>query len=232
MGTLKPPVATALCPENIRGVLFDMDGLLLDSERLYTQAFHEACAVFEQPIKNEVWVRCIGTTEAASRRILAEGFGPDFPLHAVLREFRIRFDALQAGGIAPMPGVPELLSALHAWRIPMGLVTSTARTLAGLKLYRARLGDYFSVRICGGEVCAGKPSPDPYRRGVQLLGLEPAQVLVLEDSPNGVKAGIGAGAQVIQIPDQVQPTPEVLEFGHTLHKSLHETLEMLRLSRE
>ena len=229
---MKPLVARELCPETIRGVLFDMDGLLLDSERLYTQAFHEACAAFDQPINNEVWVRCIGTTEAASRQILAEGFGADFPLHAVLREFRIRFDALQAGGIAPMPGVPELLSALYAWRIPMGLVTSTSRTLAGQKLYRARLGDYFAVRICGGEVRAGKPSPDPYVLGARLLGLEPAQVLVLEDSPNGVRAGVGAGAQVIQIPDQVPPTPEVLEFGHTLHQSLHETLEMLRLSRE
>jgi len=209
-----------------------MDGLLLDSERLYTQAFREACAEFKQPYKEDVWLKCVGTTAAASRRILAEGFGADFPLDAVIRHYRTRFNELQEHGINPMPFVPELLTQLHAWRMPLGLVTSTARTLAGLKLYRARLGDYFSIRVCGGETKAGKPHPDPYVLAARLLGLPAAHCLVLEDSANGVRAGVGAGAQVIQVPDQVAPTPELVNLGHTVHQNLGETLELLRRSRE
>jgi HAD superfamily hydrolase (TIGR01509 family) len=212
--------------------MFDMDGLLLDSERLYTQAFTDACATFGRPFKSEVWQRCIGTTDTMSRQILAEGFGADFPLDEVLKDYRGRFLKLQHAGIAPMPGVAELLTYLHSARMPLAVITSTRRTLAGMKLFSARLADYFSVRVCGGEVAAGKPSPDPYLRGAQLLGLAPAHCLVLEDSPNGVRAGVVAGTQVIQVPDQVQPSAELLELGHTVHKRLHETLDMLRLSRE
>ena len=209
-----------------------MDGLLLDSERLYTQAFTEACAEYDQPYKEDVWFKCVGTTAALSRQIIAEGFGPDFPIEAVLRRYRERFYELQEQGIDPMPCVPELLAQLHAWRMPLGIVTSTARTLAGLKLYRARLGDYFSIRVCGGETKAGKPHPDPYLLGARLLGLPAEHCLVLEDSANGVRAGLGAGAQVIQVPDQVAPTPEIVDFGHTIHQNLGQTLELLRQSRE
>ncbi len=209
-----------------------MDGLLLDSERLYTQAFRAACAEFDQPYKEDVWLKCVGTTAALSRQIIADGFGADFPLDAVLRRYRERFNELQEQGINPMPHVPELLAQLHAWRLPLGLVTSTARTLAGRKLYRARLGEYFSIRVCGRETRVGKPNPDPYLRGASLLGLKPEHCLVLEDSDNGVRAGVGAGAQVIQVPDQVAPAPEIVEIGHTIHQSLGETLEVLRRSRE
>ena len=205
-----------------------MDGLLLDSERLYTDAFVQACGEFDQPYKEDVWLACVGTTEAFSRQILADGYGADFPLDAVIRRYRERYYELQEQCLEPMPCVPELLAQLHAWGLPLGLVTSTARTPAGLKLYRTRLGDYFTIRVCGGETKAGKPNPAPYLRGAQLLGLPPEHCLVLEDSANGVRAGVGAGAQVIQVPDQVAPGPEIVALGHTIHKTLGETLEMLR----
>jgi len=205
-----------------------MDGLLLDSERLYTDAFVQACTEFGQPYKEDVWLACVGTTEALSRQILAQGFGPDFPLDAVIRRYRERYYELQEESLEPMPCVPELLSQLHAWRLPLGLVTSTPRTPAGLKLYRTRLGDYFSIRVCGGETRLGKPDPAPYLRGAQLLGLDPEHCLVLEDSANGVRAAVGAGAQVIQVPDQVAPIPEVVALGHTIHQDLGQTLQLLR----
>ena len=212
-----------------------MDGLLLDSERLYTQAFTDACAEHNESVsgkvRKEAWLSCIGTTEATSRRIISESFGPDFPIDSVLRRSRERFNELQAGGIDAKPGVAEILRQLAQWRLPVGLVTSTRRTTTGLKLYRARLGDYFHVRVCGGEASAGKPSPEPYLMGARLLGVNPEDCLVLEDSANGVRAGVAAGAQVIQIPDQVPPSREILELGHTVHENLHQTLETLRRSR-
>ena len=205
-----------------------MDGLLVDSERLYTQAFRDALTEFDQPYKEELWLSCIGTTAALSRQILSDGYGPNFPLDALLRRFRERYYEIQEQGLNPLPYVPELLAQLQAWRLPLGLVTSTPRTPAGLKLYRTRLGDYFSIRVCGGEVKAGKPSPDPYLRGAVLLGLSPADCLVLEDSANGVRAAVAAGAQVIQVPDQVAPSPELIKLGHTIHDDLGQTLGLLR----
>jgi len=169
-----------------------MDGLLVDSERLYTQAFRDALTEFDQPYKEELWLSCIGTTAALSRQILSDGYGPNFPLDALLRRFRERYYEIQEQGLNPMPYVPELLAQLQAWRL------------------------------------AGKPSPDPYLRGAVLLGLSAGDCLVLEDSANGVRAAVAAGAQVIQVPDQVAPSPELIKLGHTIHDDLGQTLGLLR----
>ncbi len=222
--------AIPLRPDAILGVLFDMDGLLLDTERLYTAAFEQACAEHSWEIRHDVWARCVGTTDERSQEILRAGFGPDFPL----KEVRVRFaeiaSELHSKSLRPMPGAVALLTKLREWRMPIGLVTSTNRVGAGIKIRRCGLDKYFTARVCGGEVRQGKPSPDPFVLGARLLGLAPANTLVLEDSNNGVRAGVSAGAQVIQIPDTVEPDPNIVALGHTIHSSLQQTLEVLSAS--
>lgn len=220
--------AAPLRPDAILGVLFDMDGLLLDTERLYSTAFEQSCAEHGWEMRQDVWARCIGTTDDRSREILAAGYGTDFPLKKVLARWRELYAELQSKSLRPMPGALELLAALREWRLPVGLVTSTNRLATGEKMNRCGLDKYFSIRVCGGEAASGKPSPDPYLLGARLLGLKPANILVLEDSDNGVRAGVLAGTQVIQIPDTVAPSPEILALGHTVHSSLQQTLELLR----
>jgi len=216
----------------IRGVLFDMDGLLLDSERLYSQAFHQACDELGYAVDEQVWLSCIGTTGAASRSILEAGMPEGFPLDTALDRFRALFGELSAGGIDPRPGAVELLVQLHDWGVPLGLVTSTQRVLAGEKLYRARLGDYFAVRVCGGESSHGKPHPAPFKHAARLLDQPIEDCLVLEDSANGVRAGVAAGAQVIQVPDLVPPSDELKALGHTVTESLADVLKLLSRSRD
>ena len=228
--------SVSLQPEAIRGVLFDMDGLLLDTERTYRSAFLLACEELGSAIDAEtlgaVWVRCIGTTDSRGRDILRAGLGPEFPLDAVLTRWREICANQFAKSVSPMPGAVELLRWLRAFRIPAGLVTSTARSIAGNKLRMAGVGEYFQIMLCGGEAHTGKPDPAPYSRGAMLLGHKPRHCLVLEDSENGVRSAVAAGAQVVQIPDLVTPSPEVLELGHSVHDSLTQTLELLTSSRQ
>lgn len=219
-----------LRPDAILGVLFDMDGLLLDTERLYSTAFEQACAEHGWEMRHDLWARCIGTTDARGREILAEGYGSDFPLKKVLSRWRFIYEELQAKSLRPMPGALALLGKLREWQLPVGLVTSTNRVATGAKMHRCGLDKYFIARVCGGEATRGKPSPEPYLLGARLLGLKPENTLVLEDSDNGVRAGVSAGAQVIQVPDALEPEPQIVALGHTVHSSLNETLELLSSS--
>lgn len=207
-----------------------MDGLLLDTERLYSKAFEQACAEHGWEMRHDVWARCIGTTDAVGKQILAEGYGTDFPLKKVLARWHYIYAELQSKSLRPMPGALDLLGKLREWGLPVGLVTSTNRVATGEKMNRCGLGKYFSVRVCGGETLRGKPFADPYLLGARLLGLKAANVLVLEDSDNGVRAGVAAGAQVVQVPDQIAPSPQIVALGHTVHTNLKQTLNLLSSS--
>ncbi len=220
--------ALPLRTDAIRGVLFDMDGLLLDTERLASAAFEQACAEHGWEMRHDVWAQCLGTTDTHSREILDRAYGSDFPLKKVLARWRDLYADLQSRSLRPMPGALDLLGMLRESGMPLGLVTSTKRVATGEKLRRCGLEKYFSVRVCGGEAKNGKPSPEPYLLGARLLGLNPATTLVLEDSENGVRSGVGAGAQVVQVPDRFQPNVQIAALGHTVHSSLKETLEVLR----
>jgi len=181
-------------------------------------------------MRHEVWARCVGTTDDRSQEILRAGYGPDFPLEEIRTQFSELYAQLQAKSLRPMPGALALLAKLREWRMPVGLVTSTNRVAAGTKIHRCGLDKYFTARVCGGEARRGKPNPDPYLLGARLLGLAPGNTLVLEDSNNGALAGVSAGAQVIQIPDTVEPDPQIVALGHTIHSSLQQTLEVLSRS--
>lgn len=222
--------AIPLRPDAILGVLFDMDGLLLDTERLHTIAFEQACAEHGWEMRHEVWRRCVGTTDERSQEILAAGYGSDFPLKKVRARWHELYTELQSKSLRPMPGALALLGKLRDWRLPVGLVTSTDRVAAGAKINRCGLDKYFAIRVCGGEAARGKPCPDPYLLGARLLGLAPANILVLEDSDNGVRSGVSAGAQVIQVPDTIVPDVEIVALGHTIHPNLAQTLEVLSSS--
>jgi HAD superfamily hydrolase (TIGR01509 family) len=210
------------------GVVFDMDGLLLDSERLARETFLEACQDMGVHLDPEVYARCIGSTREATALLLTEALASD----SVYRELDRRWDELyqtriNTAAVALKPGAAELLSALEQYRIPRALATSTARPTATLKLQRAGVISAFSCLICGGETERGKPHPDPYLAAVTALGTLPASSWALEDSDNGVRAAHAAGLRVFQIPDLVAPSADLLGLGHRVAVDLFEVLEEL-----
>jgi HAD superfamily hydrolase (TIGR01509 family) len=211
-----------------QGVVFDMDGLLLDSERLAMQAFCAAAESLGWAPDLDVYRRCIGSTYAATEALLSPLLPADVPYAELDRRWSAQYDArIEAGELAVKPGAFELLRVLAQRGIPRALATSTRRAVAARKLALTGLGAHLEVLVCGGETGRGKPHPDPYLQAVALLGVAPALAWACEDSDNGVRSAHGAGLHVIQVPDLVPPSAEVRAFGHLVAADLFEVLEHL-----
>lgn len=210
-------------PVTIGAVIFDMDGLLLDTERIARRTFLEACAELGHAVDGAVCNRCIGTTEVTTGRILKESLGEAIPFEA----FRAVWDRRYHGEVleAPVPlkaGAEGLLRRLSASGIPMAVATSTKRAVAMTKLGNAAILDRFAHVVAGDEVSEGKPHPEIYATAATRLGVAADFCLALEDSDNGVRAAHAAGMRVIQVPDLVAPSSDVRALGHEVLASLAE----------
>ena len=211
-----------------QAVVFDMDGLLLDSERLARECFLLACADIGWTADTAAYDRCVGSTSETTERILREACGPDFPYAEMNACWAERYDAhINHHPVAVKPGAHELLDHLERLDIPRALATSTRRSTALRKLQLAGLTDYFLHMVCGGETERGKPHPDPYLEATQRLQREPGQCWALEDSDNGVRAAHAAGLTVFQIPDLISPDGSVRALGHRVVESLFDVLILL-----
>ncbi|SHO57525.1 HAD family hydrolase [Vibrio quintilis] len=208
---------------SVHAVIFDMDGLLLDSERLALENFQTTCRKFGLDDFTDVYLTCIGTNLARTHEILQQAMGDtvDYPAFSQARE--TAYQALINREAIPLkPGVAELLEYLKQHQIPVAVATSTQRERALLKLRHAGLADYFPVVIGGDQVTRSKPDPEIYLKAAAALGISPADCLALEDSANGVRAAVAAGMKVIQVPDLIQPDAQLLTLGHTICQSLTE----------
>lgn len=212
-----------------RALVFDMDGLLLDTERPALDGFVRACrAVGAQP-NLDVYRRCIGRRMRESRRILLAGHGPSFPLDEVLAAWESDYaERVAAAPPAVKPGAKALLAMARTLRLPCAVATSSRQPGAGERLAAAGLAGYFTVWATGDRVTRSKPDPETYRLAVAELGVAPAEAWALEDSANGVCAAHAAGCQIVQIPDLVPPDAALLALGHTVLPSLGAVEGLLR----
>ena len=219
---------TAIGDEFPAAVLTDMDGLLLDSERLARDAFIQACRDIDLPINLEVYHQCIGSTYAKTEELLTNAYGPEFSYEVLDTRWSHHYHARLAQSPVPVKdGARELLEFLTARDVPAALVTSTRRTTAVEKLEKTGLHGCFTQLICGGETERGKPSPDPYLAAARGLELDPRHCWALEDSANGVRSALSAGCMVYQVPDLVEPDDELRRLGHRIKASLHDVLALL-----
>lgn len=207
------------------GVVFNMDGLLLDSERLARETFEAACTSLGLALDGDVYLRCVGSTEEATAAVLTEVLASEAAYLELQRHWNdLYHQRIESAPVALKPGALELLRALEDYGIPRALATSTRRPRATLKLERAGLLRYFTCLICGGETDRGKPHPDPYLAAVTALGTRPAESWALEDSEHGVRAARTAGLTVFQVPDLVAPSEELTALGHRVVADLFEVL--------
>ncbi len=224
------PSARPAAPD---ALVFDMDGLLLDTERIARGAFEEACRAAGWPDPDfEVYARCIGGTGGDEGAILRAGYGPDFPWEAVRDGWWRRYhEHVEHRAVPIKPGAAELLAYCSERGLPCALATSTGAELAQTKLALAGLDGYFPIRVTGDMVRRGKPDPEPYLLAAEQIGIAPGRCWAFEDSANGVRSACAAGYEVFQVPDLVEPPPELRRLGHTVLESLYDVMDELRVAR-
>ncbi len=182
-----------------------MDGTLVDSEKLWDIGLHELYTRFGGELTPEVRESTVGGSSDSLMAIVFADLGLE-PDPAVMAETAAWLHAyvgeLFEQGLPWCEGAREMLDALAADGVPMALVTNTHRDLAE-KALNSIGRHYFSVTVCGDEVPTGKPAPDPYLRAAELLGVDPADCLAVEDSVTGSQSAETAGCAVLVIPNEV-----------------------------
>lgn len=212
----------------IRGVLFDMDGVVIDTEKLYTRFWMEACHFYGFPITREQALGMRSLNSLRGQALLQGYFGEKLDYHTIRAKRIELMDAFIAEhGVERKPGIRELLAYLKGNGIRCAITSS-----AGLPTIRAHLGQVGIVhlfdRLCSGkDVPNGKPAPDIYLHGAACLGLRPEECLAIEDSPAGIEAAYRAGTWPVMVPDQDQPSEETLRMCFASADSLLDVIPLL-----
>lgn len=210
----------------INAVIFDMDGLLLDSERIAFAVGRESCLALGLPWREDVALAMVGRNARDNAALLRHHFGDEYPVDAQREAFGHRYEALIAAGAIPLKdGVLALLDALDARGLPRAVATSTDHTRARFKLEKTGLWHRLHALVGGDEVARGKPEPDIFLAAAARLGVLPANCLALEDSNAGARAALAAGMQVCIVPDLLAAEPDVIAGGARVIASLAQLAE-------
>ncbi len=225
-------MSASLPASPIEAVIFDMDGLLLDSETLSMEALETAGAALGFEMPSSFCRGMIGSSVDLCRAMIRERYGDGFPLDRYFALHGRHLDALVASGrLALKDGVAALLDVLDQRGLRRAVATSSGRRRALHHLEQAGIHRRFDRIVTRDDVSRGKPDPEPYLTAAAALGVPPSACLALEDSHTGVRAAHAAGMRVVMVPDLLQPTEEMHEKAHRIVRSLHEVIGLLDRGR-
>jgi len=210
-------------------VIFDMDGLLVDSETVSAQAFKETAADYGLNNVFELFMSLVGCNEKQHIITLKKALEPSVDSVAFRRDWIARYQTSLESGVPPLlPGAETLLQWLEDNGIKRALATSSGRTAAEKKLKGNNIFQYFQTITTGDDVQVSKPNPEIFLLAAASINTPPDNALVLEDSENGVRAGVAAGMRVIQVPNLVPPSDTLLALNHEVSDSLVSVLTILK----
>lgn len=214
-------------PRRPAAIVFDMDGLLFDTEALYQEAVAAAAIAHGYELGPAFFVRTIGLPHQHVRTLLLDQFGAAFAVDEFLAAWSEHFWLLAETRLTLKPGAIELLDTLDELELPRAIATSSSHRTVQHHLDAHGLAGRFHAIVGGSDYAEGKPAPDPFLKAAERLGVEPSLCLALEDSHNGIRAAHAAGMTTIMVPDLLQPTEEIRGLCTLVAGDLHEVRELI-----
>lgn len=213
---------------DIHAVIFDMDGLMFDTERLMKAGWEEAGREMGFTLTEYHLSQMRGGTRERSSKLFEEWFHGtvDYDQGRAIRT-RYQRDSIEKHGVPVKKGLMELLSYLKEHRIPAAVATSTPRCDASRYWDMAGVTPYITASVCGDEVAKGKPDPEIFLTAAEKLQTPPKQCLILEDSLNGIRAAKAAGAWSCMVPDLTPATDEIRPLCDIICKDLSQVIPYL-----
>lgn len=211
-----------------KAVVFDMDGVIFDSERAVMQCWKEVASRHNIPDIEKAILACTGTTMVRTREIMLNLYGTDFPYDEYARESSAIFHSRYDGGRLPMKqGVKELLTFLKEHNKKIALASSTRQQVVTDELRDAGIIEYFDRIICGDMVSRSKPAPDIFLKACEELNISPSDSYAIEDSYNGIRAAHAGGLHPIMVPDLLPADEEMQSLAEIVLPSLTSVMEYL-----
>ena len=212
----------------IKGVIFDLDGTLLDTEKLYKRFWIEAARRLGYPMEERHALMIRSLAAAYAEPLLKQEVCPEFDYHAVraLRR-QIMEEFIDQNGVEPKPGLLETLGAIKARGLKIGLATATPEHRARKYLRMVQAEAYFDAVTCADMVKKGKPQPDIYLLACERTGVAPANALAVEDAPTGIRAAHAARCLPVLVPDQDQPDEELRALCFAVVPSLLDVIPLI-----
>ena len=212
----------------MKAIVFDMDGVLFDTERLCMNTWHEMARERNLEHMDQVAENSIGRNRVAIEKIYHDVYGEDFPVAQFLDESRRRmWDSIEQNGLKLMKGVMELLIYLRQSDYRIAIASSSGDQVIERYLEIAGMRQYFDRIVGGNQIKNSKPSPDIYLKACEVLGANPPDTIAVEDSPNGIRSAYRAGMIPVMIPDLIEPDEEIRQMYYKKYASLTEFREAL-----
>ena len=213
----------------IKAIIFDMDGLMIDSERVTFDGYVIECQKLGYTMTKEFYKTLLGKPIKGIYELFQKEFGNDFPIEEVIQKVhQYMADLFETQGVPVKDGLISLLQYLKANNYKTIVATSSNRNRVDTILSLANIAQYFDDSICGDEVTKGKPNPEVFIKSCQKLGVTTEEAIVLEDSEAGIQAASSAGIKVICIPDMKYPEKEFEQKTFKIFNSLKDVEEMLK----
>ncbi len=215
----------------MRAVVFDMDGVLFDTEVICMRSWVAVAEKNGLPDMEEIFPRCIGGNADRSRKIVLEAYGENFDYAGFRQQASDWFwNDIEKNGLPVKPGAEEILQWLKENGWTVGLASSTRRSTVEEHLKQAGFWDFFSAVVTGDMVQRSKPEPDIYLLACERLSARPSETYAIEDSPNGVRAAHAAGMKTLMVPDMLAPDEEMRSLSHRIFEDLYGVMEFLQMA--